>query len=255
MKTSIERVTTFGIVSLMLVVSLLSAGTASAKDGVHQDRMSARAADTAILANETGLPIDRVEQAITFQEAFAQYADELMIRFPDQISSVWAEPVPNTKGHIEFIAEIPSELTAAMERGGILNQNNLILTGGGRISMADHTRRVELAAETLAAMGYQNVVAFFDPAGKVIRVELKLPDGTGQPNKSGIVNAMQERVKSDRDKHGQPRLQGRAATVDASEDIDITTMMGSGPIVTEQHSRGGNWLRDDGSGNVQAVGP
>lgn len=239
------------MVLVLLVASMLFVSTISAdridierehehgteEDVVYQDESAALAADIALLANETGLPAGSIEQAIAFQQAFAVYADELIIRYPDQISAVWTEPVPHMKGYIQFIEKVPSEVAAKIEGQGILNPNNVVLTGEGMISMADHARRAELAAEVLVNLGYQNFITFFDPIGQMIRIELRLPEGVLQPSRLEIVGAMQELLKTE--------LQGRAATVDVL-DLDLTIFTGSGTIITEQHSRGGNWLRDDG---------
>ena len=97
------------------------------------------------------------------------------------------------------------------------------------ISMADHARRTELVAEALVGQGYRNFVTFFDPIDRVIRIELRLPEGTTQPSKLDILGAVQNRVRA--------QLQGRAATVDAL-DLELTVITGSGPIITNNHSRG-----------------
>ena len=116
MKASIYRIT---VVLVLLVASTFFVSTASAdkidierehehgteEDVVNQDESAAQAADIALLVNETSLPVESVEQAIAFQGAFAVYADELITRYPDQISAVWMEPVPNTRGHIQFQAK------------------------------------------------------------------------------------------------------------------------------------------------------
>ena len=91
-------------VAVLFIVSLLFVTTAFGRqnesnvepDVVRQDESAAQAADIALLASQTGLPVESVEDAIAFQQAFAKYADELIIRFPDQISVAWMEPVPNT---------------------------------------------------------------------------------------------------------------------------------------------------------------
>jgi hypothetical protein len=212
---------------------------------VRQDERAAQAADIAILARETGLPVQRVERAIAFQHAFAAYADTLLSRYPDQIAAVWTEPLPNTRGHVQFTGAVPAEVTAEIGSLGVLGPHNLALTGDGKISMADHVRRAELAAAALVDLGYQDAITLFDPTAQVIRIELQLPAGAAQPKIGDLVGAVQKRVRADRDQRGKARLLGRAATVAAS-DLDLTVLTGSGPIVTDDHSRGGNWLRDDG---------
>ena len=106
------------------------------------------------------------------------------------------------------------------------------------ISMTDHSRRAELAAEALADLGYRNFITFFDPIDNVISIEFLLPEGASQPSKLDLVGAVQNRVRAERYQSGEARFQGRAATVDAL-DLELTVITGSGPIVTPDHRRGG----------------
>jgi hypothetical protein len=55
---------------------------------VRQDESVALPPDIALTAMLTGLPVESVERAIAFQQAFAKYVDELIVRFLDQISAV-----------------------------------------------------------------------------------------------------------------------------------------------------------------------
>lgn len=245
MKTSIHRIT---VVLVLWVASMLFVSTISAdkldverehkQDVVYQDESAAQAADIALLANETGLSVESLEQAMAFQEAFAKYAEGLIIRYPDQISAIWMEPVPSTKGHIQFVDKVPSEVTVELEEQGILNPDNFVLTGEGMISMASHARRAELAAEAILALGYQESMTFFDPVNNVIQIEIQLPQDAKQPGEIDIVTAVQNRIQG-------AELQGRATIVDIN-DLNLAIVEGSGSIVTLQHTRGGNWLRDDG---------
>ena len=200
-------------------------------DVVRQDESAVLAPDIALTAKQTGLPVESVERAIAFQQAFAKYVGELIVRFPDQISAVWTEPIPNTRGHVRFTGEVPPEVTSEIERRGLLDANNVVLTGGGMISMADHSRRADLAHEALADLGYRNFMTFFDPIDYVISVEFLLPEGASHPSKIDLVAAVQKRVGAERDQSGEARFQGRAATVDAL-DLELTVITGSDPIVT-----------------------
>ena len=191
------------------------------------------APDMALTAKQTGLPVASVERAMAFQQAFGKYVDELIVRFPDQISAVWTEPIPNTRGHVQFTGEVPPDVTSEIEQQGLLDPSNVVLTGQGMISMADHSRRAELAAEALVDLGYWNSITFFDPIGKVIHIELQLPEGAPRPSKLDLFSAVQNRVRAERDQSGEARFQGRAAMVDAL-DLELTVMTGSGPIVTPE---------------------
>ena len=177
--------------------------------------------------------MESVERAIEFQQAFGKYADELIIRFPDQISAVWTEPVPNTQGHVRFTGEVPPEITSEIEGHGLLSPDNVVLIGGGMISMADHSRRAELAAEALVDLGYRDFITFFDPIENVISIELQLAEGASQPSKLDLVGAVQNRVRAERDQSGEARFQGRATRVDAL-DLKLTVTTGSGSIVTPE---------------------
>ena len=231
MKISIRRATTLLIMSLVFVSTTVFLATTMAQNtepDVEPDvvRQDAGAPDNAILAAETGLPLEQIDKAIAFQEAFGKYVEELISRFPNQISGVWADSAPgikgpSTRGHVRFTGEVPPGLTS---------MENVVLTGGGAISMADHTRRVQLAARAMLDLGYHNLTSSFDPIDKVIRITLKLPEGVSPPSKLDLVGALQDRVQGDRN------LQGRAATVEVA-DLELTVITGSGPIFTNQHSR------------------
>ena len=205
-------------------------------DVVRQDESAAQATDTALTAKQTGLPVESVERSIAFQQAFGKYVDELIVRFPDQISAVWTEPIPNMRGHVEFIGEVPSEAISEIERHGLLDPDNVVLTGGGMFLIEDHSRLAWLAAEALKDLGYRNFVTNFDPIDKVIEIELMLPDGVSQPSRLDLVGPVLDRLRADRVQSGEARFQGRA--VDAL-DLELIVITGSGPIVTLDDSRSG----------------
>ena len=224
----------------VLSVSTLAAGPGAdaepdvEPDVVREDSGTAWSTDIAILATEAGLPVGSVDKAMAFQEAFGKYASDLISRFPNQISAVWMDSPPgiegpSTRGHVRFTGKVPANLTS---------MDNVVITGGGMISMADHRRRSEITAQILVELGYQNFATFFEPAGNAIRVELLLPKGASQPNKLNLLGAVQARVGADQ------KLQGRATLMEET-DLALTFFSGSGPFVTVNHSRGGNWLRDD----------
>ena len=219
-------------------------------DVVRQDESAALETDTALAARQLGLPAESVERAIEFQQAFGKYVDELIVRFPDQISAVWTEPVPNARGHVRFTGEVPPEVTAEIERQGLLDPNNVVIAGGGLISMADHSRRSELAHEALVDLGYRNFMTAFDPIDNVISIELQLPEGASRPSKLDLVGAVRDRVRAERYQSGEARFQGRASTVDAL-DLELTIITGSGPIITLEPTRGG--IVEDQAGVAEAV--
>lgn len=259
MKVSMYRVVAVFLLSFLLAGTAIFARTTQADEisaehehesdvepGVtYQDERAALDADIAVLAQETGLPVATVAQAVMFQQAFTHYADELMARFPDQVSAVWVEPVPNTRGHIQFTGEVPAAATTAIASMESLDANNIILTGDGLISMHDHIRRAELAAVALRDLGYEDAITFFDPTNQVLVIELQIAPDAPQPDTLEIVKAVQDRVYAEQTENGEARFVDRAALVDIA-DIKFTILTGSGPMVIMAHSRGGNWLRDDG---------
>ena len=176
--------------------------------------------DDAILAAETGLPMERIASAMASQESFGDYAQGIIKQFPDQISAVWMDSRPgtegpNTRGNIRFTGAIPTD---------IKTMDNVVLTGDGLISMADHKRRAEVAATALSDLGYNNFLTAFDPRENVIHIELLLPEGAMQPSKSDIIPAVRQHIGRDLE------LQGRAAQVEAI-DLELTVLRGPGPFL------------------------
>ena len=210
----------------------------------YQSDSAALAADIALTAEQLGFSVESVENAVAFQEEFRKYAEDLLARYPDQISAVWVEPVPSMKGHIRFTGEVPSEVAKEVAQRG--QPDMIILTGNGMISITDNIYRAELAAEALLGLGYQNAVTFFDVADNVVRIEVKLPEGVSQPSKLDIASAMHNRAQ-------ESRLKGREAIVNTS-DIDLTIIRGSGPMITLEHTRGGNWLLDNSGDDMCTSG-
>ena len=203
---------------------------------VRQDASASPAPDNAILAAETGLSVTQIDRAIAFQEAFVDYAEKLINRFPGQVSAVWmASPAgtegPSTRGHVRFTGQVPA---------GITPMENVTFTGAGLISMREHKRRAEVAVQALTDLGHQDFATFYDPRDNVIRVELLLPEGAATPSKPDLIHAVQKRVGAEQS------LSGRAAIVEAV-DLALTVSTGSGPFITRQHSRGGNWLLKSGT--------
>ena len=204
-------------------------GTASTEDPEHespnvvrQDPDSNPSPDSAILAAETGLPIDQIVHALAFQREFSAYASELTSNFPGQISAIWMDsPLdgigPNTRGNIRFVGEVPSEA---------MFKENVLLIGGGNISMEDHKRRSEIAAEALRELGYYDFVAFSAMAENVIVLELGLMEGASQPSKPDIVAAIQDRAEAEQS------LQGRAAVIEES-DVSLRVLTGSASTIQQ----------------------
>ena len=175
--------------------------------------------DNAIIAAETGLSVGRISTAMASQESFGEYAHELIKQFPDQISAVWMDSPPgtegpNTRGNIRFTGTVPTD---------IKTMDNVILTGDGLISMADHRRRARVAAMALSDLGYDNFMTGYEPRKGVIDIEILLPEGVVQPSKSDLIPEMRRTFER------FPELQGRAALLEAA-DIELTALRGDGPL-------------------------
>ena len=201
---------------------------------VHQDPTTTPAPDNAILAAETGLPLEQIDKAIALQEAFSEYAEALMNKYPAQISGVWMDSPPgatgpSTMGNIRFVGKVSEGLTPT---------ENVVLTGGGLISMEDQRSRAKMAAQVLIDLGYTNFATFFSESENTINLEILLPEGASEPSKLDLVTAIQQHIQA-----GQ-EFQGRANQV-VETDVNLTIRRGPGPFMIDDHSRGANWLRDD----------
>ncbi len=202
-------------------------------DVVRQTPQDTPNPDNAILAEETGLSIEEIDRAMAAQKEFGEYAEGLLDQYPGQISAIWMDNSPgtegpNTQGNVRFKGATPT---------GIETKSNVVLTGGGLISLSEHKLRAELAATALLSQGYTNFATYYDPREDVIRIDLLLPEGTIQPSKLALMPAVRQQLVT------EPGLQGRSGQLKA-EDLKLVFSIGDGPFLTLHHSRGGNWLRD-----------
>ncbi len=138
-----------------------------------------------------------------------------------------------------------AELNAEANTLETLNGGDITLLPDGLLSIDEHARRAEVAAEALSTM-YDNFVTYYDVSSQKIQVEITLPADETEVNKTVIANVMQKHVRAEMTKNGKARFQGKAALIQES-DIELTILTGSDPIITFEHSRGGNWLRDGNS--------
>ena len=113
--------------------------------------------DDVILAAETGLPIDQIASAMAYQKEFGEYAIGLLAEYPGQISGIWLDNQPgiegpNTRGNVRFKDATPTDIETIQ---------NVVLTGGGLISLSDNKLRAEVAAEALNGLGYNNFATYY----------------------------------------------------------------------------------------------
>ncbi len=212
---------------------------------VYQDEATALAADTALLAEQSGNPFDSVDKSVRSKRAFADYAEELSLRYPDQISSIYTNPVPQKGGYIQFVGIVPEEVIREIEERelGDLDFSDVVIAGGGMVPLAQHYHHAELTAEAMADVGYRNLVAFYDPIEQVVRVEIKLPEDVDAPSSTQILDLVQNRAATE-------QALGDDGTVTAVtvQDfaLEIVVIRGTGPMVVPESGRGGNWLQDEG---------
>lgn len=192
--------------------------------------------DINILVQETGFPEETVRQTIAFQKFFREYADKLLVQYPDKISSIYIEKLPVARGHIKFVDEVPEELTSSIEK---LNQEDkIILTGNGNITFHDNQKRAIALSNVLSNMKYKNIVTFFDPIKNVIQIEIKIPANEKAPKKENLILPLQKGLEVSSLKSNAKKL--------TEKDIELTIIRGDGAIVTEHYTRGGSLVLDDG---------
>lgn len=224
---------------------------------VRQGELAAQSDDIGRLASEVGLSTDQVASAIAFQQLFGRYADELIERYPNQISSVRVDPVPSQRGHILFVDQVPEEVNVELSKPALtsrvgvakddiaLTSENVVIAGNGRISMAEHASRTQLAAQALVDQGYRNSVTFFNPVDNKLHIELQLHEGAEQPSQGILAQAVENRLQTSLTSDDGIQLNGEAAIFN-EEELELTFITGTDPLFTPLHTRGGNWLYDDG---------
>ncbi len=179
------------------------------------------------MAEQNGLPVEQAERGMSFQDAFTYFGNDVLLPlYEDQISAIWVEPTPATKGHVQFVAEVPQEVkTEAASRG-----LDIAFMGGGEISMAEHDLRSELAVEALIAAGYGNLLVFSDRKHGTINIELRVPEGAHQPDDAEVLALVRERVATYRKRQSRSiMLEGRAAEIQPT-DIVLSVTVSSEPV-------------------------
>ena len=198
---------------------------------IYEDEATAFETDAAIVARETGLPIDEARATLRFQKEFAKMADDMMQRFPGQISGVWVEPLPARKGFVRFVDGAPEETRPP----------HVQFLEDGELPFEVQTRRAELAAEALALAGHDSFSTFFDVRSNRIRVEIMLPEGLSAPGESQVLGLVGRHIFQQLD------LSGRALVLER-EDLDLQVLRGRKEFELQQArtARGGAWMTSSG---------
>ena len=240
LKNTFRLKTTSKILTKLFAASLLSASSgavfASEPDEMagmepmqKQSRENAVNEDINLFAQENRLSADEVASAIRFQEEFSNYARRMLKRYPNQISRIWLEPAPNKVANIQFVGDIPR----------VVAQENIYFHGGGIYTMAEHQQRAELVAKVLKQSGYRNFMTHFDHASGQIQVEMVVDNASKAPQLNQVLETLSQHAATDSDLT-------RALSQLSAADIELTINTREGEIYDLDHSRGGNWLRDDG---------
>jgi len=211
---------------------------------IFQDPDEALADDNARLALQAGLTLASVERSVAFQDNFERYQNDLIDRFPDRISATWVDPVPATSGHVRFVGEVPAAVREELDSTLLACGGDIVLEANGIFTMAQQRERAKLVALALQADGYTNFSthAAID-SGKVL-VHIRLSEETEEPKKEDVFNGMRS-LSSISVNFAANKLSGRAEVLE-SDDVDLILSWGATPLMEQQHSRGGNWLGDDG---------
>jgi len=233
-----------GPVGVVDVASAADEGEVDAPGGeVRQEGSAAFAADLALVVAETGLSPAAVEGSLRFQDQFAGYAQRVSERYPGEISGIWTDPLPMARGHIRFKDSTPTDFASALAPGDL----DVVVDDGGTMSLEEQHERARVVFDALVLLGHRNVVTFYSQDENQIRVELQLPAASSQPTAAELAKVVQ--VFQDSGLPGKlslpDTLTDRASEFRAS-DLDVVLFGGSGPLVETAHTRGGNWLRDDG---------
>lgn len=189
---------------------------------VHQDEAAAFAQDANLMATQSGLPRGDVETALAFQNAFTLYGMEVLLpRYEDEISAIWVDPAPATRGHVRFVGDAPELARSEAFSRGL----DVVFAEGGEISMAEHAQRSELVADVLVFNGYQNFICGPDHKTGRIEIEVRLPEDSPELHVEDLAVLVEEFVS----KFGT-QLDGRAAEIRPA-DFELTLVPGSGPLV------------------------
>ena len=216
--------------------------------GTYQTKEEALLTDMKLIAEDKGVPLEDVQAATAFQDAFDDYTGKLMTDYEDQISDIWVDPTPAQKGYVRFVGEVPAELTSeislqSLDATGLLTDETIELMGDGILSAAEAEERTELMVEALEAKGYDNFTVGWDHKEQVTEVNFVLPEGAHQPTIFELRSALQHQIAS---QVRTQRVSGRAALVNLN-DITFTVTTGDHPIIDFQSVNGDQLMRRSGT--------
>lgn len=217
---------------------LLNVALAQAEN-VHEDSKAARATDIRILSEQTGHDEGLIEDQLKIQEEFGRYTSRLKSQYPNQISGVWLDPIPNTKGHVRFVGDIPQEIKDIGAAGeGIKSTSPVTYSidyiSDGLISAEGHEARKMSAAKELKELGYTNHVIYYSPKENKLVATINYQGS--RPNKSAVRSKIHGRFQ----KHIASRSRRDRVRNLAESDIRIEMEESDEPIIKLKSARGGN---------------
>jgi len=193
--------------------------------------------DISLLSKESGFSEETVREVMKFQESFGVYADKILERYSNKVASVYVEEFPSKVGHINFIGEVPKALNRMIEKMG--QEGQIILMGGAKFSLNENFKRAELVSEALSNKKIYNTAVFFDQTKNIIQVEIKLPKKDKAPSMTNIIEAVTQHFS---------KLNLIEKIKDINEnDLNLKIIRGTGDILTNEYTRGGAKLYDDGT--------
>jgi hypothetical protein len=90
-------------------------------------------------------------------------------------------------------------------------------------------------------------MVFFDSSDQTMHVNIILNPGARAPNDSDIAAVIQKHIMSEERTLGEKLFQNERARLVDERDLNLKIIKGVGPMMSFEHSRGGNWLRDNGA--------
>lgn len=194
-----------------------------------QSRDEAINEDIDLLAKEKGVSTLEIEEALEYQQKFKEFFNQLHKKYPNKIARVWLEPAPSQEAYIEFVDKAPS----------IRNHLNINILEGGVFSFQEQTERANYLAKVLKENGQRNFMTYFDHQTGLIALEMK----TENHSKAITAESLDQFLFN---KNGLDEDENDALYSLSSNDIALQVTINTGEIYDFEHSRGGNWLRDDG---------
>ena len=192
--------------------------------------------DSALTAAALDVSTAEVISELAARDAFDDYVDRIIEQFPGQISGIWMDSPDgsnglNMRGNIRFKGEVPA---------GIGTMENVRLIGGGGLSLDDHYRRAGEVEEALwnytAHLGYQYLSGYEPDSDKIV-IMMQIPEAKSAsvPRIADFLAAFNQHLA------GVSELRGTAAgTLLTADDIQLDITIKDGPMISFQHSRGGN---------------